>query len=64
MMNCKEATQLLSEKLDRPLATKEKVLLGVHTAICSSCKQFGKQMEDLRTISKHYTKLPDQDDKK
>ncbi|MBD5770766.1 zf-HC2 domain-containing protein [Marinomonas colpomeniae] len=56
MMNCKEATQLLSEKLDRPLGTKEKVALGFHTTICVSCRNFAHQMEELRDISKHYMK--------
>jgi len=56
MMNCKQATQLLSEKLDRPLSTKEKVSLGIHTTMCAPCRQFGLQMEELRDISKHYTK--------
>jgi len=54
MMNCKEATQLLSERLDRPLGTKEKVALGIHTTMCVSCRQFGNQMEELRDISKRY----------
>ncbi|RBO86094.1 zf-HC2 domain-containing protein [Marinomonas aquiplantarum] len=63
MMNCKEATQLLSEKLDRPLDTKEKVMLGVHTAMCSSCKQFGRQMEDIRSLAKQYSKGDQTDEK-
>lgn len=54
MMKCKEATQMLSEKLDRPLDTKEKLALAMHTAMCPPCRQFGKQMEDLRFISKAY----------
>ena len=56
MMNCKEATQLLSEKLDRPLNAKEKVSLGFHTTMCPSCRYFSHQMEDLRQMSKHYAK--------
>jgi predicted anti-sigma-YlaC factor YlaD len=54
MMNCKQATQLMSEKLDRPLQTKEKVALGIHTTMCAPCRQFGLQMEELRDISKLY----------
>lgn len=54
MMNCKQATQLMSEKLDRPLQTKEKVSLGIHTTMCAPCRQFGLQMEELRDISKLY----------
>lgn len=54
MMNCKQATQLMSEKLDRPLQAKEKISLGIHTTMCVSCRHFGKQMEELRDISKAY----------
>ncbi|REG83737.1 zf-HC2 domain-containing protein [Marinomonas pollencensis] len=59
MMNCQQATQLLSEKLDRPLDTKEKISLGVHTTLCPPCRRFAQQMEELRSISKRYTKDPD-----
>lgn len=59
MMSCHQATQLLSEKLDRPLNTKEKVALGVHTTICTPCRRFSQQMEELRSISKRYTQDPD-----
>ncbi|PJE56597.1 zf-HC2 domain-containing protein [Marinomonas sp. BSi20584] len=59
MIKCKEATQLLSEKMDRPLNVKEKVLLTLHTSICSPCRQFGEQMKTMREISKSYTKESD-----
>jgi len=59
MMNCHHATQLLSEKLDRPLNTKEKIALGVHTTMCPPCRRFLHQMEELRFISKAYMKDPD-----
>jgi predicted anti-sigma-YlaC factor YlaD len=56
MLNCKQATQMLSEKLDRPLSTKEKLSLGMHTSMCLPCRQFGKQMQELRFMSKRYTR--------
>ncbi|NVK72369.1 hypothetical protein C0J08_01175 [Marinomonas sp. CT5] len=56
MIKCKQATQMLSEKLDRPLTTKEKMALTMHTTMCGACRQFGKQMEEMRKISKTYTK--------
>ncbi|MBM6550778.1 zf-HC2 domain-containing protein [Marinomonas ostreistagni] len=59
MMKCTEATQLLSEKLDRPLSTKEKVSLGMHTAMCPACRQFGKQMSALREITQRYVQSDD-----
>jgi predicted anti-sigma-YlaC factor YlaD len=63
MMNCKQATQLLSEKMDRTLTTKEKLALKMHITLCSACRQFGNQMIDLRTISKSYVKNQNQNKK-
>ncbi|TDO97279.1 zf-HC2 domain-containing protein [Marinomonas balearica] len=57
MMKCTEATQMLSERLDRKLSTKEKLSLGMHTAMCSPCRQFGDQMKELREITKVYKDL-------
>lgn len=59
MIKCKQATQMLSEKLDRPLSAKEKVRLTLHTLICSPCRQFGEQMKIMREISKTFTKEDD-----
>ncbi|BDX01463.1 hypothetical protein MACH16_02110 [Marinomonas pontica] len=61
MMKCKQATQMLSEKLDRPLSAKEKIALAMHTAICTPCRQFGKQMENIRAMSKSYAKTKESD---
>ncbi|QUX90232.1 hypothetical protein CYL31_01935 [Marinomonas sp. A3A] len=63
MIKCKQATQMLSEKLDRPLSAKEKINLAMHTAICTPCRQFGKQMETIRGLSRSYTKTKEADEK-
>jgi hypothetical protein len=63
MIKCKQATQMLSEKLDRPLSAKEKINLAMHTAICGPCRQFGKQMETIRGLSRSYTKTKEADEK-
>ncbi|HCZ9271442.1 MULTISPECIES: zf-HC2 domain-containing protein [unclassified Vibrio] len=54
MMNCKQATRLLSESLDRPLSMKEKATLAMHTSMCSGCRNFGKQMGTIRQMSKQF----------
>ncbi|MCB5162125.1 zf-HC2 domain-containing protein [Marinomonas algarum] len=63
-MNCKQAAQMLSEKLDRPLSAKEKMALTLHTTMCPPCRLFGKQMGSLRDLSKAYIRSNDQHDKK
>ncbi len=61
MINCKQATQLLSEKLDRNLSIREKISLKMHITVCSACRKFGHQMADLRYISKCYVKKSESD---
>jgi len=52
MMNCKRATQLLSEKLDRKLSLTEKAALKLHTSMCSGCRNTEEQMRLMRSMSK------------
>ena len=60
MMKCTQATQMLSEKLERPLNTSEKLSLGMHTAMCPACRQFGRQMLRLRDLTQRYVTTPDE----
>lgn len=62
MMNCKEATKLLSEKRDRPLSSKEKTSLKFHTMMCSACRNFDKQMDSISVFSQSYIKGKDDDE--
>ncbi len=62
MMNCKEATRLLSEKRDRSLTSKEKAALKFHTMLCSACRNFDKQMDALSVFSQSYIKGKDNKD--
>jgi len=56
MMNCKQATQLLSKKMDRKLTSKEKLTLKMHIMMCPACRKFGFHMDDIRSISSYYVK--------
>jgi hypothetical protein len=47
-MNCKEATQLMSQELDRPLTWRERLALRLHNLMCSGCHQYRQQMAFLR----------------
>ena len=61
MMNCKQATRLLSESQDRSLTTKEKMTLKLHITLCSACRRFGQQMHQIRSLSKSYVNSPSSD---
>lgn len=58
MMNCKQATQICSESLERSLKTAENLELKLHLAICSGCRNFNRQMQTLRDLAKDYAKEP------
>ena len=61
MLTCRQATQLLSERQDRPLLFKEQSGLRLHLMVCSSCRRFGKQMKTLSVLSKEYKRFDDSD---
>lgn len=48
MMNCKQATQLMSQELDRPLRWHERMALRFHVMMCDGCSNFRKQMDFIR----------------
>ncbi|WP_432612608.1 zf-HC2 domain-containing protein [Acinetobacter portensis] len=63
MLNCHQTTQILSEKMDRPLSMKEKMSVFMHTSMCSACRNFEKQMGEIRHLSKEFLKQDFVDDK-
>lgn len=54
MLNCREATRLLSENQDRTLTLHEKMGLRFHVLICSGCRHCRKQMSSLRLAARMY----------
>lgn len=64
MMNCKQATQLISESQDRALSLPEKLALRVHVMMCAGCKNFSLQVPFLSKAMKAYAKGFDEDAKK
>ena len=54
MMNCREATELCSEEMERSLRLREQMSLGAHLMMCSGCTNFRKQMKTLRQVMQAY----------
>ena len=48
MLNCKEATALMSQAQDRPLSRAERLRLRLHLLFCRGCRRFNAQMTFLR----------------
>ncbi|HEY9147415.1 MAG TPA: zf-HC2 domain-containing protein [Gammaproteobacteria bacterium] len=53
MLNCKKATQLMSQKQDRLLSMKERTSLRFHLLMCSGCRNYNQQMALLSVACKH-----------
>lgn len=64
MMNCQQATRLISESQDRALSLSEKMALKVHVMMCAGCKNFSLQIPFLSQAMKAYAKGVDEADKK
>jgi len=48
MPSCREASRLLSDRLDRPLRFGERLGLHLHLAVCRACSRAEKQFDFLR----------------
>ncbi|WP_461480670.1 zf-HC2 domain-containing protein [Porticoccus sp.] len=56
MMNCQQATRLLSDAQERELSIKDRAALKLHVMMCSGCRNFARQMGTLRDIAYNYAK--------
>ncbi len=54
MLNCKQASELRSQALDRKISLREKVLLKLHLLICHGCSNFSKQVTVMREACRSY----------
>jgi hypothetical protein len=52
ILSCKEATQLVSQGLDRRLGLAQRLTLRLHLLICGGCTNFSRQAAFLRTAMK------------
>ena len=52
MLICKDASQIISQSLDRQLTMWERFALKLHLLICKYCKQFSQQIVAIRVALK------------
>lgn len=62
MLTCKQASQLLSQSLDKPLTRGERFGLRFHLLICKFCKRFGQQLVGLRNAIRQQVKVTEQNE--
>ena len=54
MTSCKEASQLMSEGMNRRLTLLENLALKMHLLMCGACRQVLKQIKGLRQLLHAY----------
>jgi hypothetical protein len=52
MMNCKEATQLMSQRQERKLSLVERLGLKLHLFICKGCRATEQHFAFLRAAAR------------
>lgn len=60
MMNCQQATRLISEAKDRPLGTQEKLALKVHLLMCSGCRNYNRHLNLISSYTKAFVSGADE----
>lgn len=50
MTSCRNASRLISERLDHPLSLSKRILLKIHLAMCTNCVFFGRQIRALKHL--------------
>lgn len=56
MISCKEASELISQSLDRRLSFAERVRIRIHLLVCQACTQYGKQLSFLHIAASRFSK--------
>ncbi|EAT11173.1 zf-HC2 domain-containing protein [Bermanella marisrubri] len=54
MLNCREATRLMSLSMEQKLTVSQRLQLKFHLAMCRGCRNFGRQTQALRELAKEY----------
>jgi hypothetical protein len=48
MIDCREASRLISQNADRPLPLGRRLQLRLHLLVCDACTNFSRQVRVLR----------------
>lgn len=62
IINCKEASQLVSQAMDRPLGWRKRFDLWVHLVVCGMCRQFLKQLRLVRVTLRRMVSQAESDE--
>lgn len=59
-INCRQATHLVLQGEERPLAWADRLRLRLHMAICDACPRFVRQVAVMRQAMGHWRGYRDQ----
>ena len=59
MLNCHDATRLMSESQEHTLKVTERLSLQLHLMVCSGCQNFNEQLGVIRQMAHEYAKTKD-----
>jgi hypothetical protein len=62
VLNCHDATLLLSRSQERVLSLAERAQLRMHLAFCAGCRRFEQQLGFLRSALRVYARRAPDDD--
>ena len=54
MLNCRQATEICSAEMERPLRLREQLSLRAHLMMCRGCTHYHRQMKTLRQVMRAY----------
>lgn len=54
MLNCKQASELMSQAMDTELPFGKKMSLKVHLMMCHGCSNFMRQISFLHKAARHF----------
>ena len=57
MLNCKQATLLMSQGMDRKLGVLQRMRLRLHLMMCHGCFNFNAQMKFLHESCQRFSQL-------
>lgn len=50
MLTCRQASEMVSQSLDRPLTRRERWSLKAHLLMCAACSRFRRQLVLVQTM--------------
>jgi hypothetical protein len=63
MKSCKEASFLMSKRLDTPLSMSEQISLRIHLTLCTNCRECNRHLHSIHSLcQKRRSDTTDNDD--